>query len=311
MPPPYTSDVTGVTGLALAAFVDTGKPSELSGNAQLQISYNGSTVFSNSVPVSGSRSDYKLPLSKFAVGNGNYGISYAFQGFTSTANFPVNDLIQALNITANVITAQTCATLVQPGSALIGVYVVFLNSNDPNNSVSEVATGDDHLTIEITRDGVTEKYPEALSASALFTKFYSAPGNGNYSVTATFQNSKVNPATSPYYSIVGTAFNSSGGQFFQVQIPPYAVVDGGDKTIPWKIGGVDVTFSATGSKAYEGATIASYWWDYHDNTVEQGVTVTHHYSEKQPALYDSYLVTLSVTDSNDLTDYMDISVVFT
>jgi hypothetical protein len=306
---PYTTD-QGATGLALAAFIDTGKPSDLSGSADLLISYNGSTVYTGSVPVAASKADYKLPLNRFAVGNGNYGIRFTFQGFTSDANFPVTDLIQSLNVTANNITAQTNATLVPQGSALIAVSVVFLNSNDPNNSVSEIATSDDHLTVEIAHGGATEKYTEVLAMGALFSKFYPVTGNGNYTISTTFLSSKVK-AGSPYSTIVATARDPYGQPFVHVQIPPYAVVDGGNKNIPWKIGGVDVTFGATGSRAYEGATIVSYWWNYHDETVEEGITVTKHYSEKQPYTADSYLVTLSVTDSNDATDYIDVSVTFT
>jgi len=61
--------------------------------------------------------------------------------------------------------------------------------------------------------------------------------------------------------------------------------------------GETVTFDASGSTP-DGGTIVSYDWDFGDGTTGSGVVVTHAY-----ATFGSYVVNLTITDSEGLTDW--------
>jgi RHS repeat-associated protein len=58
-----------------------------------------------------------------------------------------------------------------------------------------------------------------------------------------------------------------------------------------------VNFDASDSQAQGSATLASYAWDFGDGSIASGLTTTHTYASA-----GTYTVTLTVTDSNNLTD---------
>lgn len=61
--------------------------------------------------------------------------------------------------------------------------------------------------------------------------------------------------------------------------------------------GVVVNFDGSGSAGQNGATIVSYFWDFGDGNTATGINPTHTYADD-----GSYAVTLTVTDSNGMTD---------
>jgi hypothetical protein len=294
---PYVDSDTRVSGMALAAFIDAGKPSALSGSADLRILRAGSSVYSGQISVSDSRAMKNLPFNQFAVGNGDYRVEFTFQGASTTTVFSVTEIIEKVNLTAFNITTINNATLVPAGSARIGFTATFLNLND----VTQLATDRDQFEVEIIKGTASEKHTEAVATRTQVNKNYAVGGNGNYTVKATFLNSKVKPG-SPYARIDALANDSSTGQPFTiVTIPPTSAPKSDKTTTQWKLseGGGTFKFDGTGSIAYEGATIVNYTWDYGDFLGEDGPKTTHTYTALPTAEYpQKYVVTLTITDSN-------------
>jgi len=308
---PYTKTDTEVSGLALAAFIDTGKPSQLSGTGNLVISYQGKDVYKDNVDVSDSKGLKDVPMNRFAVGNGDYRVQFSFEGFTARTVFSVSEIIEKLNATAYSMTHNTNATLIPDGQARLGFTATFTNIA----GVTQLATKNDKLEVEIDRGTNPEKHTENIAQKVQVNNNYTVPGNGNYTVKMTFTNSKV-LTTSPYYNIVVTALDSSKDTpYVIVRIPPTSNA-GPDKTAQWKIvdGGAVVSFDGTGSVAYEGATIplASYTWNFGDNIGEDGVAKTSHTYSTPPAAGDTlnYIAILTVTDTNgeSSSDTCDVTV---
>jgi hypothetical protein len=292
---PYVDN--GVTGMALAAFIDTGKPSSLSGSADLKVLLGSTNVYSGQVDVSDSRAMKNLPLNQFAVANGDYRVQFTFQGAATSTVFTISEIIEKVNLTAFNITTVNNATLVQPGSARLGFTATFLSNND----VTQMATDRDQFEIEMIREGVSEKHTEAVGTKTQINKNYPVAGNGNYTVRATFLNSKVKPG-SAYSTILAQANDSSTGRPFTIiTIPPTSVPRSDKSTTQWKLadGGGTFKFDGTGSIAYEGATMVNYTWDYGDFLGEDGPKTTHTYTALPTADYpQKYIVTLTITDSN-------------
>jgi len=304
----YKEDITNVSGMALLAIIDTGKPSSLSGSADLKITRDGTAVYSGQVEVSGSQVKKNLPYGQFATGNGEYRVQLTFQGFATTTMFTITEIIEKLNVTAFNITTFNNATLVPPGSARIGFSVTFLNNND----ATQLATDRDSLEVEIIKGGVSEKHTETILSMTQINRNYPVSGNGNYTVRATFLNSKVKPDTQ--YSKIEALGNDSVTRqpYVTVTIPPFANA-GADKTAQWRLsdGGAVVKFDGTASIAYEGTTIVLYSWDFGDFTGDEGAKLTHTYTAPpatgEPLKYNAILI---VTDSNGQysTDTVEITV---
>jgi len=291
---PYASDDD--SGMVIISQVDTGKPSSLSGPADLVISHNGSSVYTGKMDVQDSRSSTKISLGTFAVENGNYSAQFTFQGASGTAVFPVGGIIEKLNATAWAINDTINATIAPPGTARLGVRVIMTNMSGG----SELTSARDKLTIEIGRGGTPDKYTETLARETGFEKDYPLPGNGNYTVKVTYQNSKVKPGSK--FSEITVQANDSNNlshAYVYVAIPPQADA-GPNQTVQWKVQdqGAVVTLDGSRSMAYDGASIIQYWWNYNDGTAEDGIKVTHKYTQKNDAETPFYVVTLTVTDSN-------------
>ena len=297
------------SGVVLFAQIDTGKPSSLSGSADIIISLGGNTVYSGKIDVSDSRASKELQLADFATGNGDYTAKFIYQGFTQTTNFPVNEIIETMNATAWAINVTINATLAPVGTARLGVRVVMMSSS----GVIQLATAKDSLEVEVGRGAIPEKYTENVAGKAQFEKNYPLPGNGNYTVKVTFQNSNVKPGTK-YSSITSVANDTSNlsHPYVYVAIPPQANA-GPDQEVPWKIQdqGAIVTLDGSRSMAYEGATISQYWWDYHDGTAEDQMIVTHKYPYKNNVETPFYVATLTVTDSNGQISSDEVHIVVT
>lgn len=293
---PYVDEQTRVPGMALAAFIDAGKPSSLSGQGDVRISLSGTRVYSGRMEVSESVAKGNLPLERFATGNGDYRVQFSFQGVTTSTTFTLTEIIEKINFTAFNITHINNPTLVPEGSARLGITVTFMN----NANVTQLAAERDGLEIEIIRGGSIEKHTETIGARPQINTNYTVPGNGNYTVRATFTNSKVLPG-SQYSRIVAVANDSQTNQpHIIVTIPPTANA-GPDKTAQWKLseGGAVVKFDGTASITYEGATVALYSWDYGDGTGEDGPKPTHTYtSPPSTSEPDRYVAILTITDSN-------------
>jgi hypothetical protein len=308
---PYVDSDTRVTGMALAAFIDTGKPSSLSGSADLKIQLGGTSVYSGQVDVSDSRAMKNLPLNQFAVGNGDYRVQFTFQGAATSTMFTLSEIIEKVNLTAFNITTINNATLVQPGSARIGFTATFLSDND----VTQLATDRDQFELEIIREGVPEKHTEPVGTKTQINQNYPVAGNGNYIVKATFHNSKVKAGTA-HSTIEALANDSFTWQpFVVVSIPPTPVARSDKTAAPWKLseGGATFKFDGTGSITYEGATMWNYTWDYGDGLGENVSKTTHTYTTPVPAGVDylKYVVTLTVTDSNERSASTQIEVTVT
>jgi hypothetical protein len=309
---PYTDSETRVSGMALAAFIDAGKPSALSGTGDLKILRSGTNVYSGQVPVSDSRAMKNLPLNQFAVGNGDYRIEFSFQGAAMSTTFTISEIIEKVNLTSFCITTINNATLVQPGTARIGFTATFLNSAD----VTQLATDRDQFEVEVIRNGVSEKHTEPVGSRFQLNKNYPVAGNGNYTVKATFLNSKVKPGSQ--YSRIESVGNDSatGAQVTRIFIPPTAVAKSDKSSAPWKLseGGATFKFDATGSITYEGATIINYTWDYGDGLGEyEAPKSTHTYTSPVPAGVNQldYVVTLTIVDSNEQASSAQITVTVT
>jgi hypothetical protein len=310
---PYTKDDdSGMiidSGIVIAAQIDTGKPSSLSGAADIVISFNGSTVYTGKMDVQDSRSNRELSLGDFAVEDGNYTVDFTFQGFTQKSVFPVDGIIEMMNATAWAINSTINSTLAPPGTARLGVRVIMTTAT----GLSQMASSKDKLTIEIGRGGTPERYTESLSGKARFEKTYPIPGNGNYTVNVTFLNSKVKPG-SKYSQMTFQAIDSNNQThaFVYVAIPPVANA-GPDQTVAWKVQdqGAVVTLDGSRSTAYEGTTIVEYWWNYNDGTAEDGVKVTHKYTQKNDVETPFYVVTLTVKDSNGQISSDEVHIIVT
>jgi len=304
---PYTKDDD--SGMVLVAQIDTGKPSSLSGAADLVISFNGSTVYTGKMDVQDSRSNRELSLGDFVVENGNYTVDFKFQGFSQKAVFPVDGIIENVNATSWAINSTINATAAPPGTARLGVRVIMTTAT----GLSQMASSKDKLTIEIGRGGTPDKYTESLSGKARFEKTYPIPGNGNYTVNVTFQNSKVKPGSKySQLTVQATDSNNQTHSFVYVAIPPVANA-GPDQTVAWKVQdqGAVVTLDGSRSTAYEGTTIMEYWWNYNDGTAEDGVKVTHKYTQKNDVETPFYVVTLTVKDSNGQISSDEVHIIVT
>lgn len=287
----------GIYGMFIVVHVDAGKPSSLSGSAELRVSLNGSVTYAGTIQIDGSRGIRRLPFSEFAVGRGDYRVEVSFQGKRASTIFPVRSIIEGINATAYVITNQLNATLVPPGKARIGVIVTFMDSA----GISQKATPGDALEIKVAREGEAPAvYTPKIEGLAQYVATYPVPGNGNYTVSVAFLNSNIKKET-PISRIETLALDVKSLQTtIPVRIPPTANA-GPDRTAQWKFstGGAVVTFDGSGSIAYEGATLVNYYWNFGDDTGEEGVKVTHVYTKApDPTSQLIYRVQLTVTDSN-------------
>jgi PKD repeat protein len=108
--------------------------------------------------------------------------------------------------------------------------------------------------------------------------------------------------------LAGAACSPAGGSDGTVPVGsgPVAVVVANPTTgeVP-----LDVQFDGSGSYDRDGATIVSYQWDFGDDAGNSGPTLT-----RPTERYDfgaTFDVTLTVTDSNGLTDTAHVSVTAT
>lgn len=295
---PYNDFDTGVSGMAIAAFIDAGKPSAFSGQGDLKITLEGTQVYSGQIDVSESRAMRNLPLDQFAIGNGDYRVQFSFQGVTTSTTFTTTEIIEKLNFTAFNITHINNATLVPAGTARLGYTITLLNNAD----VTQLATDRDALQVEVFKSGASEnKFTESVGAKTQVNKNFPVSGNGNYTLKATFTNSKVKPG-SMYHKIEAFASDSNTETpYVLVSIPPTAVPKTDKTTARWNLadGGATFNFDALGSIAYEGATIWYYTWDFGDGYGDDSPVTSHTYTSP-PATGEPlrYMVTLSVVDSN-------------
>jgi len=306
----YKEDITNVSGMALLAIIDTGKPSSLSGSADLKITRDGTAVYSGQVEVSGSQVKKNLPYGQFATGNGEYRVQLTFQGFATTTLFTITEIIEKLNVIAFNLTTYNNATLVPPGSARVGFSVTFLNNND----AAQLATDKDSLEVEIIKGGVSEKHTETVLSLTQVNRNYPVSGGGNYTVRATFSNSKVK-AGSQYSKVEAMATDSfTKAPYVIVSIPPTSVPRSDKTTAQWKLadGGAVFKFDATASITYEGATFRNYTWDFGDGDGSIEPKATHTYTMPPGAGEPlRYVVTLTVVDSNELSASAQIEVTVT
>ena len=289
---PYT-DSFGISGLSLVAQLDTGKPSRLSGTADLLVSFKGNTTYTGTMGISDSQGSKTIPLGRFAIGNGEYTVQAKFQGKASSTTFMASGIIERLNITAYNITRMTNSTL-EYGTARMGVRVIFMSASFE----TQMATANEKLDIEITGGGGVSKFTENIASKLQLNTNYSLPGNGNYTVKATFHNSKVK-ADSQYSTITTLANDAhTNGTYVMVFIPPKAEA-GPDQTVQWKLadGGGKVTLDGSNSIGYGGAKVEFWTWDYGDGYIEDGMKVTYTFQNR-----DTYFVTLLVSDNNGNTD---------
>jgi hypothetical protein len=139
---------------------------------------------------------------------------------------------------------------------------------------------------------------------------YPLPGNGNYTVKATFQNSRMK-AGSQYSSLVVQGSDSrTGTPYVLVTIPPMAEA-GPDQTVQYKLTdqGGKASFDGSKSIAYGGATIVSWQWDFADGFYDEGMKVDHTFASRNDNLNPFYLVVLTVTDSNGILSSDSVKVV--
>jgi hypothetical protein len=289
---PYT-DNAGISGMSLVVQVDTGKPSHLSGTAELTVVYKDAPTYTGTVGISESQGFKSIPLSQFAIGNGEYTVQAKFLGKTSSTTFTESQIIEKVNVTAYNITRMSNSTIGY-GTARMGITVLFLS----NSSVSQMAIATDKLDIEITGGGGTSKYAENVASKMQLNVNYSVPGNGNYTVKVTFQNSKVRTG-SQYSTIAALAADSRTNQpYVMVFMPPKAEA-GPDQTVQWKLvdGGGKVTLDGSNSIAYGGAVVEVWTWDLNDGNIADGKTVTYIFKERT-----KYPVILLIMDNNGNTD---------
>jgi plastocyanin len=289
----YTEVSSGVSGMSLVAQVNTGKPSHLSGTADLTISCKGATTYTGTMGISESQGQKNIPLSQFAIGNGEYIVRATFQGRSSTTTFTASSIIERLNITAYNITRMSNSTI-EYGTARMGVRVIFMS----NSFESQMAIAGDRLDIEITGGGGTSKYTENIARKPQLNVNYSVPGNGNYTVKATFHNSKVK-TDSQYSTFTTLATDAQTNQTFVMVFMPPKAAAGPDQTVQWKLvdGGGKVTLDGSNSIAYGGGRVTNWTWDYGDGYIEEGMKVTYTFQNR-----DTYIVTLLVSDNNGNTD---------
>ncbi|MGQ9582024.1 MAG: PKD domain-containing protein [Thermoplasmatota archaeon] len=286
------------SGMLLVVHVDTGKPSSLSGTADLRVSLNGTLTCTETLHIEESRATKKLPFRAFVVANGQYGVEVSFQGKRASTTFVVANVIERVSATAHVMTNKLNPDLVQPGKARIGLIVNFMDGT----GVSQKAAESDALEISIARAGeAAATYTPKIGGLMLYTANYGVSGNGNYTATVTFINSNVKEVSSLSRITVQALDVNSSQPTIRVAIPPTADA-GPDMKVQWKLltGGAVVHFDGTASIAYEDATLVSYYWNFGDETGEEGAKVTHTYTKKPDSGSSLvYRVILTVTDSND------------
>lgn len=300
---PYT-DKTG-SGMFLAATVDTGKPSSLSGKADVTTSFNGSNTYTGTIDISDSQGTKSIPFKDFCVGNGDYRVDVKFMGKSSAATFKATGIIEKLTVNAFNITRKDNATM-EPGTARMGVLVIFMSAAGQ----AQMPVTADSVDININGGGGFSKYTESVGAKTQLSTTYALPGNGNYTINTTFHNSKVK-ADSKYATISQLASDSNSNlPYIMVFIPPNANA-GNDQTVQWKAldGGGKVTLDGSRSMAYGGATIVNYQWDYGDGTYETGMIVTHVFPQKNDNFAPYYDVILTVTDSNGSLSMDDVHII--
>ena len=303
---PFT-DRTG-SGMYLVAQVDTGKPSSLSGTADVTTSFNGTTTYTGTMGISESQGTKSMLFNQFCVGNGDYRVDVKFMGKSSTATFKATGIIEKLTVSAFNITRKDNATM-EPGTARMGVLVIFMS----NAGQAQVPVTADSIDINENGGGGFSKYTESVGAKTQLSVNYSLPGNGNYTINATFHNSKVK-AGSQYATISQVASDSNTKQPFVLVFIPPAANAGNDQTVQWKAldGGGKVTLNGSGSIAYGGATITDYQWEFNDGTYDTGMIITHTFAQKNDPTENNpfYDVILTVTDSNGnlSTDHVHVTV---
>jgi len=302
----YT-DSNGVTGMSLVAQVNTGKPSHLSGDADMAIIYKGATTWTGKMGISESQGTKSIPLSLFAEGNGDYKVQVRFQGKSSSTTFTESHIIERLNVTAFNMTRMTNSTI-DYGTARLGVRIIFLS----NSSESQKAVTGDSLSIEITGGGGSNNYTENIANKVQLNLNYSVPGiesynatRNTYTVKVTFQNSKVRPVSQLSTITTLGVDPKTNLTNIMVFVPPKAEA-GPDQTVQWKLvdGGGKVTLDGSKSFGYGGARITNWTWDCGDDWIEDTEMATHTY--KNPG---NYLVKLLVVDNYGNTDIDTCTVV--
>jgi len=287
----FVSPVLG-TSYQFNVNIDTGKPSKISGEADLFITRAGTNVYTGKMPISESTGSKTVNYRDFVTGNGDYNVALQFQDQRATKSINITTIVEMMNVSANPIN-NTANPSVPVGTTRINVLVVFLD----NRYITQRAVTGDVLDIEITKVGMAAtKYTETVNGKAQFSKTYPADG-GNYTVKATLTNSRLK-AGSEAATITMDAHDSiTGGSTIFVNIPPTAEA-GQNQTVrynPLELG-VTVNFDGSNSKDYDG-TLVKYQWDFGDQLSAEpsaeGVKVSHKYTSRS-----SYTVTLTVVDND-------------
>lgn len=174
----------------------------IAGDADLEITYNDDVVYTTKVSLddSGNGKTY-IPYTDFVEGNGNYYVQAKYKGKDSPpTEYQVQYIVESINITANVARMY--------GSGQLNLTVLMLDeegdmmADTPRGveiTIDEIKNLDDNSIIPVsgTSEDVTQSYYREE-----FSTYNQA---GNYSITVTVENTRINPTSdSPYLSITET-----------------------------------------------------------------------------------------------------------
>ena len=95
-----TPDLTNVDGVLILATA-TGSGRDFSEKVDLQVKYEGETVYSGKVTFDAGYLAYTLPFEEFSLGNGDYKFRLIYEEFSDTFDFELNIVAERLGVVAS------------------------------------------------------------------------------------------------------------------------------------------------------------------------------------------------------------------
>ena len=157
-------------------------PPEYSGEAKIEISYDGNIVYpEHPVSINKGYGSVAVPYNEFVTENGNYTVEVVFKNKTATIHFNINFVVEDVTILANA---------VMDGTPKIWVQIP-LGTSDINMSIDILKNG------EIFNNYENEDFNSYNSTGGCYEGKYQYEVSGNYTIRANWTNNKVKD-NSPY-----------------------------------------------------------------------------------------------------------------
>lgn len=237
-------------GLNVTAFT-VPKESEFTGNANLEIEFNATSVYSGTMSISSGEGKVFIPYDDFVTENGYYNVNVTFKGVTGNKSCEISGVVESITVNA--------VALLEETTPKIDVSVV------PDKRPPLASTA--YITISnTTRGEIIADNQTLIFSNNYWEGEFPYTQSGNYTVYAELIN-KVK-AGSKYYKVTGY-WEINGSKENLINLAPVPIANPPTQEVHVETGNGTAYFSAESSKDYDDDEIVEYLWVFdvdHDSS---------------------------------------------